>query len=334
MAPYTGALTLAQYAAMSNDPIVTGTTFALTQHGSIFPQVPFVNRSSMVANASVWTNLPAVNWVNVNEEPTRVSAAPEPKQARAMIVRDLISTDRAVEEDMNQIGSPMANLVQAWLRAFAYNFNGMFINNTPVANAQAPYGIRYMLDNPVNFGLEAANKINGGSVDLKSSSMTASSFNTFMEYLDELLYRLDSPEGNDVVLIANDTLLRRMAFGARQFSGQGGFSQAQDALGRTITMYKSAMLLNAGRLVDQTTPIITNTETAAGANGSDHHTSIYGVRFAEDAFSGWQYYPLSPRPLGLNDTGVLYQTLCEWTGGFLIQSPRSIARLYAITMSS
>jgi hypothetical protein len=333
MASYTGAMTLAQYSAIANDPMMTAAAFVLAQHDSLYAALPFVSRMSMTANSARWQELPDTHWVNVNEEPTRVSSSPEPVQARAFMVRNIIGVDRAIQEDINSITDPLSGQVEAWLRGFAYNFNNVFVNNTPTDDSKALYGLRYMLDNPTNFGLTAANKMDADGVVLETANMTAASFNEFLLLIDEMLYRLDSSQGDNVLLVMNDTLMRRLSYGARLFSGQGGFSQAQDQFGRTFMQYKNARLMNAGTKLDQSTPIITNTETDAGADGASTFTSVYGIRYGSDALQGWQYAPLAPQSLGLNETGVLYQVLCQWTGGFVLQSPRSIARLYNIDMS-
>jgi hypothetical protein len=333
---YPNALTLAQYAIQSNDPLVTAVTFSLIDNGSIMARdIPFFNKATLIANGVRWEgNLPTVNWSQISVDPTPTSGTPTPYQDQAYILRNEIQVDKVLVLDQNQIVDPRAAQTEAYLKSVAYDFNDKFVNNDhTTGDANAIVGIRSRIDNASTYGVRSENKINGSGTDLTVAAMTAATFNTFMEQLDQLLWSVDSPNGDGVVLYLCKQLLWRIQRGMRQFAGQGGFSQAQDQFGRGVTMYKNAVFQDAGNKSDQTTQIITQTETAAGVNGASTFTSIYAVNYGPTHLFGWQFYPLAAKDLGLRDGGVMYSTLIDWTGGIMNASNRSLGRIYNLKMS-
>ncbi len=114
----------------------------------------------------------------------------------------------------------------------------------------------------------------------------------------------------------------------------GGFSITQDQFGRDIEKYKGATLRDIGYKADQSTRIITNTETSDGtADTGSTYTSLYAVNYSDDHFSGWQFGPLKADDLGLINNGVIYRTNINWVIGLSNSSNRSLGRLYGLKMS-
>jgi hypothetical protein len=335
MAISTNALTMAQYALMSNAPLVKAVTFSLVSSGSIMARdIPFTTRPTLIANGVRWEgNLPTVNWSQINAEGTSTSGTPTPFQEQAYIIRNVIDVDKFLVLDQNQIADPRAMQVDAYLKSVAYDFNFKFFDNNHVTgDANAIVGLRYRLDNPTVYGVRSAAKIDGGGVDITTAA-TAATYGAFIEAVDQLLWSVDSPDGTGVVLYVSDEVQRRWDRLARQFSGQGGFSQAVDQMGRTVSKYKNATIQDPGLKSDQATRIITRTETAAGVNGASTFTSIYAVNYGMGHFMGWQFDALQATDIGLLEAGSTYRTLVDWAGGLINMSNRSIGRVYNIKYS-
>lgn len=330
------ALTMAQYAIMSNTPLVQAVTFSLISAGSIMARdIPFLNKQTLIANGVRWEgNLPTVTWANINEEGASASGTPTPYQEQAYVIRNVIDVDKFLVLDQNQIVDPRAAQTGAYLRSVAYDFNHKFFKNDHVAgDAKAIVGLRWRIDNGSVFGVRSENKINGGGVDITAGAATAATFASFLESLDQLLWSVDSPDGTGVTIYASDQVQRRWNRLARQFSGQGGFSQGTDQIGRVVTLYRNAIVRDPGMKADQSTRILTTTETAAGADGASTFTSIYAVNYGEEHFAGWQFGPIEAQDLGLLEAGSTYRTLVDWAGGLINMSNRSIGRLYNVKYS-
>jgi hypothetical protein len=278
------AVTLAQYALMSNSPLVQAVTMSLIDNGSVMQDIPFVTKQTLVANGVRFTgNLPTVNWATINEEGATTSATPTPFQEQAYVMRNYIDTDKLLVQDVNQIADPRGIQLSAFLKAAAYDFNFKFINNDHVTgDSNAFVGIRYRLDNAATWGVNTANKIDAGGAVITQAATTAQA-NAFLEWLDQALWSVDSPDGNGVVLYMNDQMVRRMHFLLRMLSGGGGFSVTQDQFDRVILRYKGALIRDIGYKADQSTRIITSTETSAGADGASTYTSIYAVNYSMDS---------------------------------------------------
>ncbi len=332
MAIGAGTVTLADYAQMSNAPMIQAVTYSLIMNDNVLQDVPLQERKSLIANGARFEgNLPTVNWSQLNAEGVTTKGTPTPYQEQVYIIRNYIDVDKFIVEDMNQIVEPRAIQAEAYLRALTYDMNNKFLKNDHVTgDANAPVGLRYRIDNGSTFGVRPENKIDAGGVDLSQANVTQSTANKFLEFLDQLLWSVDSPTGAGVVIYMNEVMRRRFAFAVRTMGTSGGFETTRDQFNRTVDMYKGAIIRDPGYKADQSTRILTTTETATGADGASTFTSVYAVNYSSDHFSGWQFGPLNVQDLGLIYNGAIYRTLIDWAVGYLNASTRSIGRLYDI----
>lgn len=335
MAISTNALTMAQYAIMSNQPLVQAVTYSLIDNGSIMARdIPFMGKQTLIANGVRWEgNLPTVGWAQINAEGLSTSGTPSPYQEQAYIIRNVIDVDKFLVLDQNQIADPRATQLGAYLQAVAYDFNFKFFKNDHTSgDINAIVGLRWRIDNGALFGVRSENKINAGGADI-SAAATAVTFGAAVEFLDQALWSVGSVDGTNCVIYLDSAVMRRLDRLSRQFAGQGGFSQAEDQLGRGVLKYKNAELRDPGVKADQSTHILTVTETAAGLDGASTFCSVYVVNYGDGKFGGWQMQNLQATDIGLLEAGSTYRTLVDWAGGLINQSNRSIARVYNLKYS-
>lgn len=331
-----GTVTLADYAQMSNNPLVRAISYSLIDNGSVIQDVPLVSKKSFILNGARFEgNLPTVNWSQLNAEGVSTKGTPTPYQEQVFILRNYIDVDKYIVEEENSIVDQRSAQTGAYMKALSYDMNYKFIHNDHVTgDINAPVGLQYRIANGGTFGVRSENLIDAAGVDLSHSGMTVLTANTFLEWLDQLLWSVDSPEGTGVTLYMNEVMKRRFAFAVREMGTSGGFSVMQDQFGRTIQMYKGAIVRDIGYKADQATRIITTTETAAGtAQTGSTFTSIYAVNYDTEHFFGWQFEPPNVQDLGLINNGVIYRTLVDWAVGLVNASTRSIARLYDIKLA-
>lgn len=339
MAVSSSALTLAQYAIQSNDPLVYRISLSLLRNGSILGDLPLLNRKSLVANGVRWQgNLPTVNWSRLNVDPTVTSGTPNPFQEQAYILRNAIDVDRFLVQDVNAIQDPRIVQTNAYLQAVAYDINDKFINNNHVTgDAQAPVGLRYRLDNASTYGVNSEMLIDGSGVDMTgTTAQTSGTSSTFIELMQQMLDYMGAPEGDGVVFYMNDVLKRRVSRGIRLLGAGGGWTTQTDGFGRSFEMFKNAKIADIGRKADQSTRIILNTEASTGAAGSSTYTSCYAVRYGEDYTMGWQFDELANcvYDVGLiGNGGSTYRTVIDWATGWFFANTRGIGRIYDIKIS-
>jgi hypothetical protein len=351
MAINTGTVTLADYALTSNQPLVQAVTYSLILYSNVLQDVPLTDRKSLIANGARFEgNLPTVNWSQLNAEGVTTKGTPTAYQEQVYILRNYIDVDKFIVEDMNQIVEPRAVQAEAFLKAFTYDFNYKFFKNDHVTgDVNAPVGLRYRIANGGTFGVRPENLIDAGGLDLTQATLltTPGNGNKLIEFLDQLLWSVDSPTGDGVTLYMNEVMRRRFTFAVRALGTSGGFDITQDQFGRTIEKYKNATIRDPGYKQDQATRIILGPsaagltgqfgETAAGADGTSTstplYTSVYAVNYGMDHFSGWQFNPINVQDLGLIYNGAIYRTLIDWAIGFINASTRSIGRLYDIKLA-
>lgn len=332
------SVTLADYATMSNNPLVQAVTYSLILYSNVMQDVPLVEKKSLIVNGARFEgNLPTVNWSQLNAEGVTTKGTPTAWQEQAYIIRNYIDVDKFLVEEENAIVDPRAVQTAAYLKALTYDMNYKFLKNDHVTgDVNAPVGLRYRIDNGGTFGVRPENKVNGGGLDISQTTLgtTAVNGNKLIEFLDQLLWSVDSPEGQGVVLYMNEVMMRRFTFAVRNLGTSGGFALTQDQFNRNIIQYKGAILRDPGYKSDQTTRIITVTESSDGTSDtSSTYTSIYAVNYSHDHFSGWQFEPPNIQDLGLIWNGAIYRTLIDWAVGYASASTRSIGRLYGLKLS-
>lgn len=336
MAIGAGTVTLADYALTSNSPLVRAVTYSLIDNGAVIQDVPLVNKKTLTASGVRFEgNLPTVNWAPINAEGVTTKGTPTPYQEQVYMIRNYIDVDYMLIEDENEIVDPRSAQLGAYLKALTYDVNFKFIANDHVTgDTNAPVGIRSRIANGAQFGVRPENLINGGGVDLTQAAATQATANKFIEFLDQLLWSVDSPTGEGVVLYMNEVMRRRIPFVIRLMGTSGGFDITQDQFNRTIERYKGALIRDIGYKADQATRIITVTELATGlADTGGTFSSVYAVNYGTDHFFGWQFDDFQAKDLGLINNGVIYRTFLNWAFGFMNSSTRSLARMYNIKMS-
>lgn len=330
-------LRLTDYALQSQDPAYMAIAMSLYDNGSIMGRdIPFAVKKTLTVNGQRYLGGgPQINWVKLNDlNLTGEHSTPQKFQEQAYLTRQAIYTDNELLTDENALTNPHNFSVDSYFRSFSFDFNDKFFNNhhKESGNTECFVGLRERLDNASKYGATSANKMNGGGIDLTAASATAITLGDFFEKLDELLWRLNSPEGDGVVIYMPAAAKRRIDNLARRYSGQGGFSVSTDQLGRSVSMYKNAQIRTPGLKVDQSTEILSVTETATGGDGSSSYFSVYGVRYTNNGVIGWTKTPLSAVPDNKNQpthTG----TLIQWSGGIMAPDPKAFGRIYNLKYS-
>lgn len=339
MAVQTGSMTMAQWAAMSNEPLVQAVTWSLIEAGSVMARdIPFLNNESLYVNGVRFEGgLPAIKWAQLNEEGVTVSMAPSPFQEQVFIIRNQVDIDEYLVRDKNAIRDVRSTQLEGLLRSIAYDFNEKFISNRhDTGEPNAIVGIRNRIANGSTYGVRSENLINGNALDLTAATLasTPQNANTLLELFDQMLFSVDAPDGSpSVVIYCNEVFKRRLNRAVRGLGTAGGFAQSQDMFGRTVDTYKSCQIRDIGRKRDQSSLIITNTESANGLAESSAHTSVYAVNYADGHFGGWQFDPLAARDLGLLNSGMQFRAFVSWAGGLINYNTRSLARIYGLKMS-
>lgn len=353
------AMTYGVYANQSNDPLVKMIDFSLHKTMNALQDIPLKTVNTLKQIGTRWTgNLPGVNWGGLNTVPTIVIGKPQQYDETAYRILNQFQIDRRLMNEVNQIENPLDAQIKAWLEAFTYDFNTKIINNGHPGNAisyttsgiggnsilmnvndpNAIVGWRARLDYPATYGVVPECKVNCNGLNI-NSTLTQTNGIIFIAYIQNVLDNMNAPEGDDVVMYMSELMKRQFEAAVRIAGAGAGWSIDRDAFGRSVTKYRNAVIRVVGRRVDQTTPVIMNSESAGGADNTsataaNSFGSIYFVKFGTGSFAGWQTESLKPIFLGLDPTnGVAYNAAIDWALGLWQAHNRAIGRLYNIGLS-
>src|SRR5580704_8364219 len=179
MAVDANALTLVDYAQMSNDPLITKIVMSLFDVGNLVDDIPLVTSETLLQNGVRFVdNLPVPTWRQLNQLPTITKGTPTPWQEQLYIVSSQFQMEKRFLREKNAIQDPMEIQFNAWMEAWAYTWNNIFFNNAHdgTGDYNAPVGLKTRIANPAQYGVAtdmSVNGVPGSSIDL--ATVTASS---------------------------------------------------------------------------------------------------------------------------------------------------------------
>lgn len=355
---FNGALTLADQAILSNDPLVKEITKSLHKTWNAIKDIPFKTSPSLrqIGQRYINSGIPLPNWTGINSEPVAVKGKPKSYEEQMYLLRNKITVDHVLLDQPNNIIDPVEAQVQMFLEGFAYDFNDKFINNDPTSSAagnspDAFPGLAYRLNNylqfdiPTDLNIYSAADISINNLLAASSAYAgAGAANRLIADLQSLLDAMNSPDGDGVVFYCSEQMKRQLEMAIRAMGIGAGFDITQDSFDRPVEKYKNATVRVVGRKADGLTPVISNTQvvtnvvtgalqqsyqgTSSLANNGAATGQIFAVRYGDGYVSGWQSGPFKPQYLGLSkENGIMHNILFDWGCGLWIPHVRAVGRL-------
>jgi hypothetical protein len=318
------AWTLAELSKIETDVLRKSVIDTLLFEANAMELLPWETIGQLTTGVVRIQDLPSVGFRRINAGYTESTGHFEHKIEQVALLGGDIDTDKAIARAKNTIADARAIQQQLMLKAMAYEFNDKLINGNPVSDALEFKGLRTRVDDVYAEGY-TGQKIDAACAGVGILNTSATS-HTFLDKLDSLIYAIKSHKPdflfmNSKMLLALRSLLRREKL----------LDTTKDMFDRIVDVYQGVRLVDIGVKADQTTEIITSTETSAGVDGASEHTSIYAVKFGiGDMTWGIQEYPLEVEDLGLMESRPVYRTRVDWPLGLATVDPRSIGRLYGV----
>lgn len=273
-------VTLAHIAKLQTDPLKKSILMNMLRRISLMEVLPFENISSLRVAGLRWRNLPSVEWRQINEGYTQSYGDVEQVWESVFGMGGDFQFDRVLDKiTPSLITDPKQLQIDMKLEALKIQFNNYFINGSPAVDADGFYGLKWRIAQmPTRQTLYFA----GSTSAPLDPTASAANARLFFDRLEEM--KQYTADGNVGAWLCN--LGIKLGFGrvARylQASGANWLAVTKDTFERDIPTMWGAPIYDVGLLKDQTTEIITNTETAGDA-GADS-TSIYSVSF--DSMNG------------------------------------------------
>lgn len=319
-----GEFTLIEMSKIETDTLRKSVIDTLLMEISLMEIIPWETIGQLSTTIVRMGSLPSVGFRKINEGFSSGTAALEQKVEVISLMGGYFDTDKAIARAKNTIAKARALVQMMQLKAMGYKFNDKVVNGDPQSDPEEFKGIKARIADLVADGYTGQYIDNAGTAGDGILLSSAESMN-FLNKLDQAQYAIkghnpDVALMNDTMLLAIRALLRKEKL----------LNQAADFFDRPIDMYGTARLLDIGCKADQSTKIITNTETLEDA-GVAESTSIYFAKMGiGDKFWGIQEYPLEVDDKGLLEGSPIYRTEMDWPLGLANADPYCLSRLYAI----
>ncbi len=321
--------TLAQLAQVETTPLRKGVIMNLLRYSQLFEVIPWETVTSLTSLAKRVRDLPGgITWRQINQGYTEDTTGQlEDVWESVYIMGGEVRFDRIFDYVKNVIQDPKQLQLDLKLKRLALDFNDIFINGDHAVDPDAPEGLRKRVDGmPAEQSVYFAGVAGDGTAALDPTASAANA-NVFFSKLEEMFYMC---EPKPSAFFVNRGMIYGLGRVARYVNFSGGFAMdvTKDSFERTIPTYGGVPFYDVGLLADQTTEVITDTETANDA-GADA-TSLYAVSFGgPEGFTGIQLHELmSYDPLGGSEQEATPTKLVriEWPIGFSNFGSRCIVR--------
>lgn len=315
---------LAQTAANSGNNLVAGIADWFCRGNPIAQKIVWQNSLELSTLITAFKTLPTVGTRKINASFSESTGTFQQKTEGKYIFGNYIQVD-TVLADANPKLRTIYREMEA--KAMSFKFNDMFINGDP-ANDEFK-GLKKRVDDIYAMGgVFTEQYIDGGSGTTgRGINYDSTERQYFLDKLNQLIYSIsdgivDGLAMNSKMHLCFESLFRR----------ENLFNQSKDQYDRVVSYFKNIPLIDMGLNADQSTEVITNTETLSG--GTDE-TSIYAFRLGEDKYLwGLQQKDLQVIDQGILQTAPKYSDLVQWVIGLAVSNPKSIARAYGFVADS
>jgi hypothetical protein len=315
------AYTLADFSKTATDPLKKGVVDVFAKESMLMDMLSFETAGTLGVTLMRPSTLPSIVARNIGESFTESKGIIESLEEKVCLLGGYIDIPKELLKAKNNLIDQQAVQTKMFVTSMAYKFNDMFINGAPDDNVKEMVGVKYRLAND----LPAAQSINGGGVDVSadSANVTTNS-NTFVDLVDQVIHSCDGHSAD--VLLMNSTLYLRVLSMIRQL---GLWATTKDRFGLDVPTWGPGgpRIHDLGAKADQTTKVITDTESATGVVGGGTLTSLYAVKFGEEYINAFQFQDLDIIDVGLLESGVSERTIIDWGVGIYMYNPRSISRI-------
>jgi len=306
-------LTLAQIAPLQTEPLNAYVIDNLLRFSKQWEVLPFVNVTSLESVSVRLETLPSVAFRKINSGYDANAGDFGQVQESVYGFGGEIQLDRVFDFIKNTITDAKQAHVDAKLKAMAFKFNDYWINGDHATDPDGFEGLKKRIAN-----MPSRQTINFGGAAAAALDPTASAANarTFLQRVRECHYKCNGGKHNAWYM--NEALQWGILSVLDYLQMQGNFMDiTKDNYERTVVSMYQSPIIDPGLKKDQSTEIITQTETASD-DGADA-TSMYCVCFdAKEGITGIQLNDLKaydPNNGGEMETTPAQQVRIDWWVG-------------------
>jgi len=324
----TGPVNLVDMAAGMGETTVAGITLNFARRSAFMNALPFENVNSLWVRKWINDSFSEANFRQFGSAFTTVKDNLRNAQDSLSLLGGQIDIDTALMENGEKEQDLYAYNLNEQPNRFQYTFMDRFVNGDKTADSDGFNGLSQRVDQFVADGHTDA-KIDFSNAALGSTSAINQSF---LDSVADGIDRVDAGEdadsiGASAILTGREGYLSLSSVARRE----GLLASTQDNFDRKINTFANVPFYRAGTKADQSTKIITATESDDGTatTGADN-TSFYIMRLGEPYVHGLQQgVPTTPLDRIIDD-GVTHRVVFQWKVGIGAWNKRSVVRLFGV----
>ena len=304
------AVTLAQVAKLTKDPLRKGVIMNLLRDSLLLDYLPFENVDSLNSVAVRWTNLPDPTWRRINEDYTADEGDFEQVYESVYAFGGELETDRVWGKVRgSMIVDPEVENMKMHNKAMALTWNDYFINGDHATDVDGIEGLRKRISNmPSRQSVRASS-----STDIIDPTASAANCRYYFDKWEEAFMYANN--GDLQMIMCNLGIKLGLGRVLRYAAiAQGSLLDVtKDQFDRPIYTYRGIPLTDMGLKLDQSTEIIANGQTAEDS-GTDATDAFFVPFNTEQGITGIQLDPIEVFD-GKKDKSTADVTVIEWWVG-------------------
>jgi hypothetical protein len=282
------AVTLAMLAKLEQDKLKSYILWNMIREVKLFEILPFQNVDSLKSIAVRVRNLPSTAFRKIGAGYTASEGDFEQVWEAVYGFGGEIQYDRVFEKVKNTIADMKKWQTDMKVLSMALTFNDYLINGDPGTDPDGFVGLKTRVASMPS--RQTVYFAGASSAALDPTSSVANG-RAFIDKLEELHYKTNRGQHN--AFLCNEGLVWGVGRVLRYIQASAGniLDVTKDSFERTIPTLYGSPLIDVGLKKDQSTEIITETETAGDA--ASDATSVYAVSFNEQqGITGIQLSPM------------------------------------------
>lgn len=271
------AFMLSEYAKLANTPELNSVVMTtILRYSQIMDLLRWENTGSFSQKTTRWNTLPSTGFRKINGVYTASEGTYDQVWESVYAFGGKISWDRAFELVTDPVRDPVADQVEMKLKSLALTFNHNFINGDHATDADGFEGLKKRISLMPSRQTVYPKGAGSTSAPLDPTASAANA-RAFIGAFDKAMKYCNGDQCNAIFMNENSYLGFSEALRYASAAGLGLLDVTKDSFERRIVTYRGVPFIDVGLKSDQTTEIITDTET--DGTGGSIATSYYFVSY-------------------------------------------------------
>jgi hypothetical protein len=314
------ALTLAEAAKLSQNPIERGVIETFVINSSVLDRMPLKEIAGNAYAYQTEGTLPGVEFRAVNAAYAESTGTINTASEKLVILGGDADVDSFLVKTGGQLADLRATQTAGKVKAATYKYQDAFFNGDTAVDANSFDGLKKRLT--------GAQVVAAGTNGIPVVGNGGSDAHAFFDALDTLLSRVPGINAQNGAIYANAAIIAKIRSAGRRLGGVDMVTE--DLTSKRVLTWNGIPLLDAGQTAAGV-DILGQAETQGTSNVA---SSVYAVKFGSDvsdmSVTGLTNGGISVRDLGEIDAKPVLRTRIEFFCGLALFGGRAAARLTGV----